>query len=310
MASRSKSAVAAFTAVVAVLSCILEPPGYAISGRISGAQAHQVTVSLSGTALGADRTSRTDSSGAYSFDGVPKGVYTITPSLAGYHFNPASAPATVNDRDVAAMNFDGQLDDNRPADPLALQVYGRDMGSLYQNLSVVQQGVRINDAVVKVNGVTIPHPPGWYEDGDYIGQLEAILSTGAQIALQVTRGAKTVTANGKIPEAPILTAPSDGATFAPDRDITVTWTSSTQPDRFTVNAQWSCGSNCGTAKRFPAPASARALTIPAQSLPLGMAIQISVFAYNDGTFSGDYAPWPDYPGMNIRAEWNAVTISR
>ena len=193
--------------------------------------------------MGADRTSRTDSSGAYSFDGVPKGVYTITPSLAGYHFNPASAPATVNDRDVAAMNFDGQLDDNRPADPLALQVYGRDMGSLYQNLSVVQQGVRINDAVVKVNGVTIPHPPGWYEDGDYIGQLEAILSTGAQIALQVTRGAKTVTATGKVPEAPILTAPSDGATFAPDRDITVTWTSSTQPDRFTVNAQWSCGSN-------------------------------------------------------------------
>ena len=161
MASRSKSAVAAFTAVVAVLSCILEPPGYAISGRISGAQAHQVTVSLSGAALGADRTTRTDSSGAYSFDGVPKGVYTITPSLAGYHFNPASAPATVNDRDVAAMNFDGQLDDNQPADPLALQVYGRDMGSLYQNLSVVQQGVRVNDAVVKVNGQTGTSPsPG------------------------------------------------------------------------------------------------------------------------------------------------------
>ncbi len=204
MASRSKSAAAALTSVAAVLSCILEPPGYAVSGRISGAQAHQVTVSLSGAALGAGRTTKTDSSGAYSFDGVPKGVYAITPSLAGYHFNPASAPATVNDRDVAAMNFDGQLDDNHPADPLALQVYGRDMGSLYQNVSVVQQGVRVNDAVVKVNGVTIPHPAGWYEDGDYIGQLAAILSTGAQIVLQVTRGEKTVTAAGKVPEHPIV----------------------------------------------------------------------------------------------------------
>jgi hypothetical protein len=45
MASRSKSAAAAFTSVIAVLSCILEPPGYAISGKISGAQAHQVTFS-------------------------------------------------------------------------------------------------------------------------------------------------------------------------------------------------------------------------------------------------------------------------
>jgi carboxypeptidase family protein len=310
MASRSKSAAAAFTSVIAVLSCILEPPGYAISGKISGAQAHQVTVSLSGAALGADRTTKTDSSGAYSFDGLPKGSYTITPSLAGYHFNPASAPATVAERDVAAMDFDGRLDDNQPADPLALQVWGRDMGSLYQNVSVVQQGVRVNDAAVNVNGVTIPHPPTWYEAGDYIGQLAAPVPTGGQIVMEVTRGGKMVTAVGKVPEAPLLTGPPDGAKFAPDRDVAVTWTSSTQPDHFTVNAQWSCGSNCGTGTRFNAPGSARAFSIPAQSLPSGMAIQISVFAYNDGTFSGDYAPWPDYPGMNIRAEWNAVTISR
>jgi hypothetical protein len=311
MASRSKSAAAAFTSVAAVLSCILEPPAYTISGRISGAQAHQVTVSLSGAALGDHRTTKTDPSGAYSFDGVPKGSYTITPSLAGYHFNPASAPATVADRDVGAMNFDGQLDDNNPpVDSDALQVWGQDMGAYYQNVSVVQQGARVNDAAVKVNGVTIPHPPTWYRAGDYIGQLAAPLPTGGQIVLEVTRAGKTVTAVGKVPEAPFLTGPSDGAKFAPDRDVPVTWTSSTQPDHFTVNAQWSCGSNCGAGTLFNASGSARALIIPAQSLPSGMDIQISVFAYNDGTFSGDYAPWPEYPGMNIRAEWNAVTISR
>src|SRR5207248_10540159 len=176
----------------------------------------------------------------------------------------------------------------------------------YQNVSVVQQGVRVNDAIVKVNGVTIPHPPTWYEAGDYIGQLAAPVPTGGQIVLEVARGGRTVTAVGKVPEAPFLTAPPDGAKFAPDNDVAVNWTSSTQPDHFTVNAQWSCGSNCGTGTSFNAPGSARSFTIPAQSLPSGMAIQISVFAYSDGTFSGDYAPWPDYPGMNIRAEWNAV----
>ena len=311
MASRSKSAVAAVTFVAAALSCILEPPGYTISGKISGAQAREVTVTLSGAALRNDRTTKTDSAGAYSFDGVPKGVYTLTPSLAGYHFNPASAQATVGDSDVATMNFDGQADDHPPADPLALQVYGRDMGSLYENVSVVQQGVRVNDAVVKVNGVTIPHPAGWYEDGDYIGQLGSSgISTGGQLVLEVSRGTKAVRAVGKVPETPFLTAPSEGATFGPNTDIPVTWTSSTNPDRFSVNAQWSCGSNCGAGKSFNTAGSARSFTIPAHAIPSGQPITLSVFAYNNGAFSGDYAPWPDYPGMNIRAEWNRVTVQR
>jgi hypothetical protein len=42
----------------------------------------------------------------------------------------------------------------------------------------------------------------------------------------------------------------------------------------------------------------------------GQSITLSVFSYSDGTFSGDYEPYAEYPGMNIRGEWNRVTVFR
>ncbi len=66
----------------------------------------------------------------------------------------------------------------------------------------------------------------------------------------------------------------------------------------------------GPGTGFETAGSARALTIPAASLPSGVEISLIVFAYVDGTFSGDYRPYVPYPGMNIRNESNPVTIRR
>jgi hypothetical protein len=302
---RSISSVAAFTVAVAMLACgrpEAPAPTYGISGTVSGALTSGVTMSLSGPGLTTDETTTTDSSGNYSFTGLREGTYTVKPSLKAYLFRPASAPAVVTGANVPGLNFNG-----RPS----LQVYGRDMGPYWQNVSILQGGVRVNDATVRVNGQLMTHPDGWYEDGYYNGHLTSPVSTGGTIVLEVTRGTSTVTAIGTVPEPPFLTAPSDGATFSPSDDITVTWTSSTQPDRFSVNAQWSCGTNCGTGTRLLAPGSARTLTIPASSLPSGQSITLSVFAYSDGVFSGDdYESYAAYPGMNIRGEWNRVTVFR
>ncbi len=194
---------------------------------------------------------------------------------------------------VAAFTVAAAMVECGPAAPMnsngrhSLQVYGQDMGPYWQNVSIIQGGVRVNDAIVNVNGQLMTHPDGWYEDGFYSGHLTSIVPTGGTIVLEVTRGTSTVTAIGRAPEPPILTAPSDGATFSPSDDITVTWTSSTQPDRFSVNAQWSCGASCGTGTRVLAPGSVRTSTIPARSLPSGQSITLSVFAYSDGMFSGD-----------------------
>ena len=78
---------------------------YAISGTItvSGGVALQgVTMTLSGAGSG---NVTTNASGNYSLSGLKNGAYTITPSLTGYTFSPASKSVTINGVDVSANNF-------------------------------------------------------------------------------------------------------------------------------------------------------------------------------------------------------------
>jgi hypothetical protein len=47
----------------------------------------------------------TGSSGNYAFAGLDNGSYTVTPSKAGFAFNPANSPQTVGGADIAGVNF-------------------------------------------------------------------------------------------------------------------------------------------------------------------------------------------------------------
>ena len=275
---------------------------YSISGTVLGAAPAAVTVKLSGAALGADRTTGTDPNGNYVFNDVPDGVYTVEPAVLGFSMSPTSAVATVDHASVKGVNF---------ACRAVLEVWGRDMGAQDQFVSVQQAGIPLSDATVTVNGMPLTYTVSSNQDGYYSGALPSVLSTGQQITLEVMRGASTVTAIGSIPETPLVTAPQDGATFGVSDDIPVSWTSTTDPDRFAVIAEWSCGTGCGTGTGFDVPGAARTFTIRASSIPSGQTIARQVFAYNDGTFSGDYALHAPYPGMNIRASSvNEVTIQR
>lgn len=287
----------ALCAVVGALACG-GSPGYTISGRISGAGSGTPTIILS-SGSSPDRSTSTDRDGVFAFAGVPDGSYTVTAFAAGYGIHPATRVVTVQGADVAAMDFECHT---------LLEVYGTDMGPLYQNIGVLQRGAGVSDAEVKVNGEIVPFSGRTDIDGVYIGPLTSPLPPGATLVLEVARGASSVTAVGTIPEAPFLTAPGGGTVFAPTDDVPVNWSSLTDPDRFTVNAQWSCGPVCGTGVRFDVPGSARSYTIHAGSIPSGQ-ITLSVFAYNSGTFSGDFAPHRLYPGMNIRGEQGTITIT-
>jgi subtilisin family serine protease len=79
-------------------------PTYSISGTITtstGTGISGVTVSTgSGSAT-------TNSSGAYTLSGLSNGTYTLTPSLSGYTFSPASRSVTVNSADVTGQDFTG-----------------------------------------------------------------------------------------------------------------------------------------------------------------------------------------------------------
>ncbi len=60
---------------------------YSISGTVSGAIAAGVTMNLTGAATA---TTTTATGGTYTFAGLANGSYTVTPSLSGYTFSPAS----------------------------------------------------------------------------------------------------------------------------------------------------------------------------------------------------------------------------
>jgi len=80
--------------------------GYILSGRVmtsTGAAIPNVTVTRSGSTL----TAVTNSSGYYTFTGVPNGVYTVTPTLAGKTFAPVNKSVTVSGANVGNQNFIG-----------------------------------------------------------------------------------------------------------------------------------------------------------------------------------------------------------
>jgi len=74
---------------------------WTISGNVS-TNGVGATISLSGTMTG---STTADSSGNYSFAGLPNGNYTLTPTKSGYTFSPTSQNVGVNNANPPAVNF-------------------------------------------------------------------------------------------------------------------------------------------------------------------------------------------------------------
>jgi hypothetical protein len=75
-------------------------PGHSVSGTVVGAAG--VTVTLSGKA---SATTTTDAAGNYQFRDLADGSYTVTPSLTGYTFDPASAVVSLSGADESGVDF-------------------------------------------------------------------------------------------------------------------------------------------------------------------------------------------------------------
>jgi hypothetical protein len=80
------------------------PSTYTISGKVilSGAGLSGVTVSLTGAST---TTTTTNVNGDYAFAGALNGSYTVTPSLTGYTFSPASKSVTVSGANLIGQDF-------------------------------------------------------------------------------------------------------------------------------------------------------------------------------------------------------------
>lgn len=96
-----------FTARIPIKIAGAPGGAFSISGKVStplGAPISGVTMNLTGLAV---QTVLTDASGNYSLAGLANGVYTVTPSLAGFAFTPVSRTVTVNGGNVTGQNFTG-----------------------------------------------------------------------------------------------------------------------------------------------------------------------------------------------------------
>src|SRR5260370_4878747 len=79
---------------------------FGISGTLNPAIGGSgATVTLSGPA---SSTTTSDGAGNYSFSGLANGMYAVTPSHAGYTFNPGTQTATINGANVTGVNFTAQ----------------------------------------------------------------------------------------------------------------------------------------------------------------------------------------------------------
>ncbi len=83
---------------------------YIITGLViqNSAGLSGVTVRLVGT--NKDTTATTDSTGSYTFTGIPNGTYTITPSKTDVLFTQQSIQITVNGENVIVSEFSGMGD--------------------------------------------------------------------------------------------------------------------------------------------------------------------------------------------------------
>jgi hypothetical protein len=87
------------------------PNTHSISGTVSGDIQQGVAVAVDAT-----HSATTDASGNYTISGLNDGTYTVTPTLAGYTFAPATASATVSGADVTGVNFTATVDTEPPND--------------------------------------------------------------------------------------------------------------------------------------------------------------------------------------------------
>lgn len=78
-------------------------PAYSISGTIGGDATEKVTVTLSGN--GVDAATKTDAEGAYVFEDLLDGDYTVTPSYRGHSFFPGMREVIVSGDHVKGVDF-------------------------------------------------------------------------------------------------------------------------------------------------------------------------------------------------------------
>ena len=131
---------------------------YAVTGYVTPGQS--VTVTAAGPV---SESALTDSSGVFSIDGLPPGVYTVSPTRAGSTFSPVSQDVTVVDRDVTGLVFEATEPGEGLSNEILQQLDATPDSSLPPHEVILPNGMPLDDYLlmrgITLDGETAPAPP-------------------------------------------------------------------------------------------------------------------------------------------------------
>ncbi|MBL0177750.1 MAG: hypothetical protein IPP98_01310 [Gemmatimonadetes bacterium] len=185
-------------------------------------------------------------------------------------------------------------------DPGPILVVGNDMGVRFQNFSLSRDGAPLTDAVVKINGVTVPQSG----TGSYTYDIGTPLMTGQDLVLRVEHDGDVVEGRATIIDGPTLTAPVADQPITFGQPLTVSWTSTAQPDFWVATLTYTnAGAGSGLTDSLPPAARSSVLattTIPATAINPAA----GVYSYLRGTFTG-----PAAAGSTMRVRTGSATVN-
>ena len=185
-------------------------------------------------------------------------------------------------------------------DPGPILVVGCDMGVRFQNFTLSRDGAPLTNAVVKINGTTVPNSG----TGSYSYDLGTPLTAGQELVLRVEHDGDVVEGRATIIDGPTLTAPAADQLITFGQPLTVTWTSTAQPDFWVTTLTYTnAGAGNGVTDSLPPAARTSVLattTVPATAINPAA----GVYSYLRGTFTG-----PAAAGSTMKVRTGSATVN-
>lgn len=175
---------------------------YSISGTIAGTVTNGVTLTLAqnGTHTG----STSSAGGAYSFTNIANGTYTVTPSLAGFTFSPASASVTISGANQTVPAFTAS------AVPVTYSISGTVTGAVTSGVTINLTGAATASTTTASNGT---YSVTGLANGTYTVTPSATGYTFSPASASITISGGNITTGANFASAAVITTYSLSGTI-------------------------------------------------------------------------------------------------
>jgi len=256
---------------------------YSISGTVTRGDSvlYGVAMNLTGAAT---QSTSTDTYGNYSFSGLSNGVYTITPSKAGYTFSPVYYSTNVNGANITGKNFTAAT---ATTTTLASSPNPSNKGQSVTFTATVSPSAATGTVTFWVDGAGVASPPLSSGIATY---STSSLSAGPHSIYAVYSGDSTYGGSTSSPVSQTVSAAATATTLASspnpsNHGQSVTFTATVTPSAATGTVSFMDGTNpLGSASL-----SGGTATYSTSSLSTGTHSITAVYS-GDSTYGGSTSP--------------------